>query len=46
MVGKRKAAEPVILVVRAAEAERAGVRFYVGNERVWLADFVAGEFIG
>lgn len=45
-VGKRKAYAPVILTVKAQEAYKAGVMFYEGNERVWLADRVPPEFIG
>ena len=37
-VGKRKAPNPVILVVEAQVAAEAGVAFYAGNEKVWLAD--------
>lgn len=44
-VGRRKAAEPVVLEIAAAEAASAGVAFYMGNERVWLADRVPPQFI-
>lgn len=44
-VGKRKAGKPVILSVRAGEAYRAGVPFYRGNDQVWLAGMIGGEFI-
>ena len=44
-VGRRKAREPVILEVAASAAHAAGVAFYVGNEKVWLADTVPAEFI-
>lgn len=44
-VGRRKARDPEILTVRAAEAHEAGVSFYHGNEMVWLADRVPPEFI-
>jgi putative RNA 2'-phosphotransferase len=44
-VGRRKAKDPVILRIRAAEAHGAGVRFYRGNDLVWLADAVAPAFI-
>ena len=45
-VGARKAPDPVILVVDAQAAAEAGVVFYAGNEKVWLADVVPPEFIG
>ena len=44
-VGRRKATGPVILRIRAAAAHKGGVRFYRGNDLVWLADAVAPEFI-
>lgn len=44
-VGKRKAREPVILRVAAARAYSNSVRFYQGNERVWLADRIPSQFI-
>ena len=44
-VGRRKAPNPVTLIVRAAEARAAGICFYHGNEMVWLADHVPPEFI-
>lgn len=44
-VGARKGAGPVILRIAAARAHAAGVPFYIGNERVWLADRVPAEFI-
>lgn len=44
-VGRRKADEPLILEVRAADAHREGVSFYRGNERVWLADPLPPEFL-
>jgi putative RNA 2'-phosphotransferase len=44
-VGRRKAKKPTILRVRATEAHAKGIRFYQGNEKVWLADDVPSEFI-
>ena len=45
LVGKRRSAAPVILEIWAADAYRAGIRFYPGNEDVWLADGIPAEFI-
>lgn len=45
MVGQRKSHEPVILVVRSAEAFAGGVSFYDGNDKTWLADQVPPGFI-
>ncbi|HEY4162492.1 MAG TPA: RNA 2'-phosphotransferase [Dongiaceae bacterium] len=44
-VGRRKAQDPVILIVDAAAAAEAGTRFYRGNEQVWLADAVPAGFL-
>jgi putative RNA 2'-phosphotransferase len=44
-VGARKAEAPVVLRVDARAAVNAGVRFYAGNEKVWLADLVPSNFI-
>lgn len=44
-VGKRRANPPIILVVNAHDALQAGCRFWLGNDTVWLADFVAAKHI-
>jgi putative RNA 2'-phosphotransferase len=44
-VGRRKALQPTILRIRAAQAHARGIRFYEGNEKVWLANVVPPEFI-
>ena len=44
-VGSRKADEPTLLVVAAREAAEAGVAFYAGNDKVWLADAVPAAFV-
>ncbi|NKQ36046.1 MAG: RNA 2'-phosphotransferase [Chloroflexi bacterium] len=44
-VGRRKAAKPVLLRVRARQAFAAGVGFYDGNDTTWLADAILPEFI-
>lgn len=44
-VGSRKAPKPVILSVDTAAAIDAGVTFYAGNAKVWLADSVPPAFI-
>ena len=45
LVGSRHPGQTVILTVRAGDAHRAGVRFYTGNESVWLADAIPPEFL-
>lgn len=44
-VGRRKGPGPRLLQVAAAEAHGAGVAFYEGDQRVWLADQVPPGFI-
>ena len=44
-VAARKPPPPVILEIAARAAHGAGVRFYAGNELVWLADSIPPEFI-
>lgn len=45
MVGRRKSASPILLLIDAAGADSAGTRFYEGNKLVWLADSVPTRFI-
>jgi putative RNA 2'-phosphotransferase len=44
-VGGRKAGSPVILEIRAVDAHRAGVAFYLGNDDVWLSEQIPPQFI-
>lgn len=44
-VGKRRDSNPAILQVDAAAACRDGIRFYIGNEKVWLSDPVPAKYI-
>lgn len=44
-VGKRKDNKPAILIVHALDAWNAGIKFYAGNDKVWLADTIPSKFI-
>ena len=44
-VGARHDSKPALLKVDAAAAHAAGVAFYRGNDKVWLADRVPAEFV-
>ncbi len=44
-VGKRKSSTPVLLVVAAEEAHRAGIPFWHGNDVVWLTDEIPPRFL-
>ncbi len=45
MVGKRRDNNPVIFVIDAKKAAQEGVKFYYGNETVWLADYVSSKYL-
>jgi putative RNA 2'-phosphotransferase len=44
-VGRRKSRTPMLIEIDARDAHEAGVAFYEGNEKVWLADVVPARFI-
>lgn len=44
-VGQRRDTDPVILVIDALAAWKDGVKFYHGNETIWLADEVPAKYI-
>ncbi len=44
-VALRRTSSPVILRIAALKAHQQGVRFYLGNENVWLADSIPPAFI-
>ncbi len=44
-VGCRRDGRPALLVVDAKRACADGVPFYFGNEKVWLADSIAPEYL-
>ena len=44
-VGKRRDNEPIILLVNAKQAWDEGIKFYQGNDKVWLSDFVPSRYI-
>ncbi|PCS03381.1 hypothetical protein RU86_GL001815 [Lactococcus piscium] len=45
LIGKRKEKKPIILVIDTVSAREKGIKFYLGNENVWLADGIPSEFI-
>jgi putative RNA 2'-phosphotransferase len=44
-VGKRRDSEPIIFEIDAKRAHENGVNFYLGNEKVWLADVISPEYL-
>ncbi|KOS60593.1 RNA 2'-phosphotransferase [Lysinibacillus agricola] len=45
LVGKRRDNEPRILKINAKEAYDQGVKFYYGNDNVWLVDSIDAKYI-
>jgi putative RNA 2'-phosphotransferase len=45
IVGKRKDSIPVLLRVDAEKAANEGIKFYQGNDTIWLADFIPSKYI-
>lgn len=44
-VGKRREDKPVILEIESKKAWDEGVKFYLGNDKVWLADNIPSKYI-
>ena len=44
-VGRRHDDKPCILIIDAKKAWDDGVRFYLGNQKVWLADTIPSRYI-
>ncbi len=44
-VGRRRSRTPVLFEIEAGAAHAAGVAFYAGNYKVWLADVVPTRFV-
>lgn len=44
-VGKRHDAKPIILQINAKTAWNDGIKFYMGNEKVWLADAIPAKYL-
>lgn len=44
-VGMRHDRKPCILKIDAAQAAKDGIKFYYGNEKVWLADEIPAKYI-
>ena len=45
VVGKRRDGNPVVLRINAEQAWADGIKFYHGNEDIWLADNIPIEYI-
>ena len=45
LVGDRKKGETILLTIDTELAQSKGIKFYIGNEKVWLSDGIPAEFI-
>jgi len=45
MTGKRKCKVPALLVIDSKQAYADGLKFYLGNDDVWLADSIPSKYI-
>ncbi len=45
LVGKRRDDNPIILVIDAKRAFNDGIKFYIGNDKVWLCDKMPAKYI-
>lgn len=45
IVGKRHDDKPYILIIDAKQAWNEGIKFYHGNEKVWLSDAIPSRYI-
>ena len=45
LVGKRRNENPVILVIDTKTAFNEGIKFYIGNDKVWLCDKMPSKYI-
>ena len=45
LVGKRRDNDPIILEIDAREALNDGIKFYIGNDKVWLCDKIPPKYI-
>lgn len=44
-VGSRRDVKPVLLAIDAEQAASEGLSFYIGNDKVWLADDVPAKYL-
>lgn len=45
IVGKRRDSEPVILKIYSCKAFEDGIKFYHGNDNIWLADKIDSKYM-
>ena len=45
LVGNRKKGGTILLIIDTELAQSKGIKFYIGNEKVWLSDGIPAEFI-
>ena len=45
LVGKRRDENPVLLSIHTKAVLQAGIQFYLGNDKIWLADSIPAKYI-
>ena len=45
LVGSRKKGETILLMIDTELAQSKGIKFYIGNDKVWLSDYIPPELI-
>jgi len=45
IVGKRRTKKPIILIINTREANESDIKFYKGNDSIWLSEEIPSEFI-
>lgn len=44
-VGERRDKTPIILVINSEQASKDGIKFYPGNEKIWLSEKIPSNYI-
>ena len=45
LVGSRRDKDPIILTINAKKAYDDGIKFYIGNDKIWLSDPLPTKYI-
>lgn len=44
-VGKRRDNNPIVLLIHSKNAYNDGIKFYIGNDKIWLSDHIPPKYI-
>lgn len=45
LVGLRRDNDPIILTIDAKKAYEGGIKFYIGNDKIWLSEHIPSKYI-